>query len=552
MAGPHRFEQAITLSRLIGAAAVLSIAPFIPNLGPAVIGLLAASLVVSAIVLHVLATRVRTAEDVQRLSWAVFAWDVVIVGLAQLAMTPDELWPAIALIGVLLVISTAFRLGESGAIASAASEIAVVLGMSAWRQSALAIPVPVPYIGFDILMFVLAAMLMTSMLREFGILRRERVDLMKQVGDVEVLRRSSAEQQQLLQQERDARTRAELAVVRLEAVRRITDQILRHASIDELLASTLESVARLSGARTVAVLGASEQGVLVRASFGLEHQVRRPIAPQGDLADAMRAAAPTIVLDDSLAALDAHVSDRIESRILVPLPRANAQRIALYVGFSRRQEFSAEDRALLSLIAERVEMALDRVERAEADRRAREAAEAAVERSDLLLAAADTVLRSGDGGEALDRLVHLAVPRLADACALYLLREDGELACVALAADDTGREQRARSATIGREVPRPRHPLWSVVRSGEARLIERVGPEDIVLLALGSEHLRLLLDPSLTSWLAVPVLEGSNVAGVLELSSASSSRIFSPDDLATARSFGARLAVAVARARAIR
>lgn len=197
-------------------------------------------------------------------------------------------------------------------------------------------------------------------------------------------------------------------------------------------------------------------------------------------------------------------------------------------------------------------MALDRVERAGADRRAREAAEAAAERSDLLVAAADTVLRSGDGGEALDRLVHLAVPRLADSAAVYLLEDDGALTCVALAADDAAREERARSVAIGREVPRPRHPLWSVVRSGEPRLIERVGPEDVVLLALGSEHLRLLLDPSLRSWLAVPVLDGPNVVGVLELANASSSRIFSPDDLATARSFGARLGIAVARGRAIR
>ena len=548
---PRRFEQAITVSRLIGAVAVLVLAPYIPNLGAPVIVLLAASLVASAIVLHRLATRMRTSGQVERLSWIVVGWDVLIVGLAQLAMTPDPLWPAIVLIGVLLVISTAFRLGETGAIVSASAEIVVVLVLALWREDALAIVTPLPYLGFDVVMFCLAAILMTSMLREFGFLRRERHDLLRQVGDVETLRRSTERHARLLEYEREARTAAELAVTRLEAVRHITDAILRQSSIDDVLAETLAGVARIAEAHAVVVLDARGRDAFVRAGHGLEHSVRRPVPLEGDLGEAMSADKPVIITDNSTMPLDAHATERIDSRIVLPI-RGGGTKSLLYIGFTRRQDFARDDLMLLGLIAERVGIALDRVERFETERRAREAAETAAERSRLLLDAADALLRATDPDDALARTVRLAVPRLGDWCAVYALRSEADLECVALASDDAEREERLRSATLARIMRPSHHPLWSVIRSREHRRIERIGPEDLVPLAESSEHLRVLLEASIRSWMAVPLLADGRLLGALELYATTSGRAFTPDDIETARAFAAHVAVALARARAIR
>lgn len=549
---PRRFEQAITVSRLVGAAAVLVLAPALPNLGAPVIALLAGSLVASAVVLHVLATRMRTSAQVERLSWIVLAWDVLIVGLAQLAMTPDPLWPAIVLVGVLLVISSAFRLGEMGALASATVEIVVVVSLTLWRQAALGIGTPLPYLGFDIVMFCLAAILMTSMLREIGILRRERHDLLLQVGDVETLRRSTEQHARLLQHEREARTAAELTVTRLEAVRQITDAILRQSSIDDVLAETLAGVARIAGAHMVVVIGGGEHGASVRAAYGLEHSVRRPVPLGGDLGEAMSADKPVIVTDDSTTPLDAHATERIESRILLPLRATTGPESLLYIGFARRQEFGRDDLTLLGLIAERVGIALERVERFDAERRARQAAESVAERSRLLLDAADTLLRAPDGSEALRRLVRLAVPRLGDWCAVYALHGDSELECVALASDEADREAQLRAAVLGRIMRPSRHPLWSVIRSRQHRLIERIGPEDLVPLAESSEHLRVLLEASIRSWIAVPLLADGRLLGALELYATTPGRAFTGEDAETAQGLAPHVAVALTRAGAIR
>ncbi|HEY6960040.1 MAG TPA: GAF domain-containing protein [Candidatus Limnocylindria bacterium] len=533
--------------------AVLVLAPNIPNLGAPIIWLLAGSLVVSAAVLHVLATRMRTAGQVERLSWIVLGWDIFIVALAQLAMTPDPLWPAIVLIGVLLVVSSAFRLGEIGALISASAEIVVVVLLTFWRQDALAIGTPVAYLGFDVVMFCLAAILMTSMLREVGTLRQERHALLSQVGDVETLRRSTEQHARLLEHEREARTAAELTITRLEAVRQITDAILRQSSIDDVLAETLAGVARIAGAHAVVVLGvAGEQGVSVRAAYGLEHSVRRPLPLEGDLGEAVTADKPVIVSDNSTTPLDAHATERIDSRILLPLHGAGGAKSLLYIGFTRHQDFGRDDLTLLGLIAERVGIALERVERFEAERRAREAAENVAERSRLFLDAADTLLRAPDASDALVRLARLAVPRLGDWCAVYALRADTELECVALASEDGDREARLRSALLGRIMRPSHHPLWSVIRSRQHRLIERIGPEDLVPLAESSEHLRVLLEASIRSWLAVPLLADGRLLGVFELYATSSGRAFTTHDVESTRGFAEHVAVALARAGAIR
>ncbi len=519
LGAPPRFERAITWSRLVGALAVVTISPFLPNLGPVAIGLLAGSLVVSAVVLHRLSGRMRSPQEARRLSWITFGWDVIVVSFAILLITPDPNWPLIPLIGVLLIITTAFRLGDLGALLAASLMGASLLVIALWRTQALGLAFPVAQIGFDLLMYGLTALLTTSMLREVGGLRT----------DVETLRRSDRERTRLLEHEREARSAAERTMTHLGAVERISESMLRDDSVEGVMQDALDRVVMTVRASVAAILTSSDHGFVARASHGLVLRPRSTFARDGDLGHA----------------LDALAQITVVSHTLVPLSAGAAPVGVLYLGFDTRREITGEDRSLLELIAARLATALERAKRLETERRARAAAESAAERAQLLLEAADAALGTADVGQRFARLARLAVPKLADSCAIQMLRSSGRLETVALAAVDAERER--DMWMVAHRYPRSwtaQDPLFDAIRTAEPRVIEHLGPDDLAALTRGPEHLRLLLEREVGSWMGLPILDGGTVRGAIELFDGESGRAFTDDDLATARLFALRVAAA--------
>ena len=523
LGAPPRFERAITWSRLIGAVAVVVISPSLPTLGTIATLLLAGALVVAAVVLHVVSGRMRTPQDARRLSWITFACDVVIVSFAILLITPDPNWALVPLIGVLLIITTTFRLGELGAVLASALMGASLLLIAAWRSLALGLAIPAPQIAFDLLMYGLAALLTTSMLREVGVLR----------SDVEILRESDRERTRLLAHEREARTAAERTMTHLGAVEKISESVLRHDSVEDVMQDALERVVTTVGASAAAILTYTPGGAVARASHGLVLRPRSTFTRGADLAHA----------------LDALAREPVASRTLVPLSPGDDGVGILYLGFDRPRELSGEDRSLLELIAARLATALERTTRLETERRARAAAETAAQRAQLLLDAADAALDTADASEHLARLARLAVPKLADSAAIVLLRSNGRLETIALAGVDAERER--DMWMVAHRYPRGRtavDPLFEAIRTGEPRVVEHLGPDDLSALTRGSEHLRLLLEREVRSWMGIPIVVAGEVRGAIELFDGESGRVFVDDDLATARLFALRVAAAVARA----
>ncbi len=541
---PH-FEHAITLARIGGAVVVVLVAPFLPNLGPGFVGLLAGSLVVAAIVLHVLSTRVRDAGGSVRLSWAAFAFDTLVVFFAILLLTPDPMWPIVPLMAVLLVITTTFRLGTAGAIGSTLLASVGVLAIAAWRDRALGLEAPTAYLAFDLIMYGLTAVIVTSMLREVGVLRRERLALIVRASDADALRASERERAALLEHERQARTAAELAVTRLDAVQRISDIVLRHASADELLPETLRTLAHIVGARAAAILTRDGGGLVARAVFGMEHAPRAPIPLRGDAQRALASDDPTAVRDDSLVPLDALATSYVVARLLVRIGR-RAHASLLYLGYDRVQDLTADDRALFGGIGERLATALDRADRLAAEWGARVAAETAAGRAQLLSDAADAILGERDTTTRLARMARLVAPKLADDCTIDLLRPDGTLERVAVASASAERE--ADLWTVARRYPDAsgRGPLRQVLGARAPLLIEHAGPDELAGLARGPEHLRLLIDRDVRSWAGVPIVRDGAVLGALQLIDVGS-RSLTPDDVATAQAVALRAASAVDR-----
>jgi PAS domain S-box-containing protein len=179
-----------------------------------------------------------------------------------------------------------------------------------------------------------------------------------------------------------------------------------------------------------------------------------------------------------------------------------------------------------------------------------------VKRAELaqrLLAEAGQALSSSlDYGETLQRVARLAVPGLADWCAVLMRGDGDELEQVAVAHVDP--EQSAQARKVGAEHPARlshRTAAAQVIRTGRARLIAEVAelPDD-PWAQIDGELLGFNRGVRMRSAIIVPLaVAGHAPIGALSLAMADSDRVFDEMDLALARELGHRAAIAVENAR---
>ncbi|WP_420125289.1 MHYT domain-containing protein [Longimicrobium sp.] len=174
-----------------------------------------------------------------------------------------------------------------------------------------------------------------------------------------------------------------------------------------------------------------------------------------------------------------------------------------------------------------------------------------VEAARDFLAEASRVLASSlDTGVTLRTVARLAVPRLADWCAVDVLTDDGELerlavehvdpAKVRLAMEIEERWPSDRAAPMG---------VHHVLRTGEAEMMPDIPPELLTSAARDPEHLRMIHALGLRSYVCVPLTARGRVLGALSLVHAESGRSHTPADLALAEELARRAAVAIDNAR---
>ena len=168
----------------------------------------------------------------------------------------------------------------------------------------------------------------------------------------------------------------------------------------------------------------------------------------------------------------------------------------------------------------------------------------------VLAEAGQELSSSLDYERTLQRVAELAVPRLADWCAVAM-REGDLLPLIALAHVDIGKVARVRDFEA-------RHPVHlgdparaaEVVRSGEALLIPEITGGVVAGGALSEEALGLARELGLRSVIVVPLaLADQPPIGALTLATADSGRRLEETDLALASELGRRAAIAVENAR---
>lgn len=185
------------------------------------------------------------------------------------------------------------------------------------------------------------------------------------------------------------------------------------------------------------------------------------------------------------------------------------------------------------------------------ERAARAAAESARMRAAFLAEASRVLATSFDYHTTLASLTRLAVPTLADFCAVDIALPDGTIERVGLAHVNPAKETLLREASMylaGNRRPREHHLHRSLV-GGESVLVEDVTDEMMAAVTIDEAHGRLLQQLRPRSLMSVPLRTGDRILGVLALYVSDSGRSFGTEDLELAQELATRASLAIENAR---
>ena len=167
----------------------------------------------------------------------------------------------------------------------------------------------------------------------------------------------------------------------------------------------------------------------------------------------------------------------------------------------------------------------------------------------FLLEAGAVLASSLDYASTLATVARLAVPAIADWCAIDVLEGDElvqlavnhvDPAKVALAEELRGRYPPDRGSGRG---------PYAVAWSGRPELVSDVAPELLEQTAVDELHLELMRQLGPRSYMCVPLVSGGRTLGTVTLVSDESQRRFGPDDLSLAEELARQAAAAVDNAR---
>jgi len=171
-------------------------------------------------------------------------------------------------------------------------------------------------------------------------------------------------------------------------------------------------------------------------------------------------------------------------------------------------------------------------------------------RSAFLPEAGAALAGSLDYEQTLRNVAQLAVPGIADWCAVDLLDEDGDRRTVAVAHADPERVSLAEQLqAYTPDRLDPERGLGRVVHTGEAALYREITEEMLVQAARDERHLELLRALGFRSMLMVAMRIGERALGAMTLVSAESARVLDEHDVELAEQVATRAAVAIENSR---
>jgi signal transduction histidine kinase len=347
----------------------------------------------------------------------------------------------------------------------------------------------------------------------------------------------------------------EKAAETLRKLEQVTTTALGHFSLGDLVPSLLEEIRRVLGADTAAILLLDDAGerLTMRVTVGFAEEDVGQAVPvplgQGLAGRVAESRQPWLVEDLSEIELVSPVlrTHGIQSLIAIPLI-VDARVIGVaHVGSNEKHHFGSGDVRLLELIADRIALALNQSRLLAAER-------AAQERLSFLGEASSVLAASLNYEDTLGRIAELAVPRLADWCAVDILADDGSIRRLATTHVDPEKVRWAWVLTKRFPVnPEDTTGVALVLRTGEPQYLPEIPAELLEAATAQRPELKAILDKlGLTSAMIVPISARGRTLGAISFFWAESGRRYTDADLDVALDLGRRAGSAVDNAQLYR
>jgi signal transduction histidine kinase len=347
----------------------------------------------------------------------------------------------------------------------------------------------------------------------------------------------------------------EKAAETLRKLEQVTTTALGHFSLDDLVPSLLGQIRAVLGADTAAILLLDETGgrLMMRVTVGFAEDELSQAVPvplgQGLAGRVAASREPWLVEDLSEIELVSPVlrTHGIQSLIAIPLVVEDRVIGVAHVGSEEKHHFGSSDVRLLELIADRIALALNQSRLLAAER-------AAQERLAFLGDASSLLGSSLNYEDTLARIAQLAVPRLADWCAVDMLAHDGSIRRLATTHVDPAKARWAWELTRRFPVdPNDTTGVPLVLRTGEPQFLPEIPTALLEAATAQRPELKEILDQlGLTSAMIVPISTRGRALGAISFFWAESGRRYVEADLDLAVDLGRRAGIAVDNAQLYR
>jgi PAS domain S-box-containing protein len=181
-----------------------------------------------------------------------------------------------------------------------------------------------------------------------------------------------------------------------------------------------------------------------------------------------------------------------------------------------------------------------------AERARRAEAEDAKRRATFLAEASSTLASSLDFTTTLASVARLAVPHFADMCNVYTVENHNSIRRLATEHSDPNKLK--TELELDRSYPislRDPHGPGLVLRTGKLEWRAQVSDSLLIEMAREDEHLQLLRNSSLKSYICTPMIARGHVLGAIMFGITESNRPYSRDDVALAEDLAHRAAIAI-------
>lgn len=230
----------------------------------------------------------------------------------------------------------------------------------------------------------------------------------------------------------------------------------------------------------------------------------------------------------TLDALEAHLERGVEYSVEFRLRHSSGE----YRNCHARGEAQRDERGAPVRTAGVVQDITERIER---------------ENTQRFMAEASEVLSSSlDYRTTLSEVANLAVPTMADWCAVHVL-ENGSLSRLSVTHTDPEKAEWARE--LLKRYPDEPQGIAKVMHTGEPEFYPEITDETLETLARDEEHLQMLRNVGLKCVMVVPLIVRGKTLGAIALVMAESGRRYRDEDLRFAQELARRAALAVDNAR---